>query len=222
MIVFPDHCRLKEGAMIEPQATERLIRDLGILANDLRFVFRVPVKPTAPPIVTLQSQYMIALVSVAKFLRRCGVGDDIARKFVELADAIGGLRNGVVTDPVRPAIAGGRGPDLHTIWALRADVCIALECFVRAGQGRDDAAGEIAERYPVFERLKRNARSSLKSSILSWRKHINKADVPDGDQILAHEREFLEARHSLPGEEIRAVGEDLLRQAAQITAKTAV
>jgi hypothetical protein len=151
----------------KPPTTERLVSDLATLANNLKFAFGGLIRPTADRIVTLQSRYVVALVNVAEFLKRSGVEDAIARKFVELADAIGGLRNGVVTDPVRPAIAGGRGPDVHTTWALRADVCIALECFVRAGRGRDKAAEEIAKEYPVFERLKRNAGATLKGSILS-------------------------------------------------------
>jgi hypothetical protein len=205
----------------EPPTVERLISDLATLANNLKFAFPTRIKPT-DRVVTLQSGYVVALLNVAKFLERAGVESDIARKFVELADAIGGLPNGVVTDPVRPAIAGGRGPDGHVLWGLRADVCIALECFVRAGQSREKAVEEIAKKYPAFERLKRNPGATLKGSILSWRKHISKADVPAADQILAHEREFLEVRRSLSHKEMRAVGEELLRQAARITELAAI
>src|SRR6516165_8499328 len=206
----------------KPPTTERLVSDFVTLTNNLRYLFGIAVKPTADRVVTLQSRYVVALTNVAMFLQRSGVEDDIVRKFVELADAIGNLRNGVVTDPVRPAIAGGRGPDGHTIWALRADVCIGLECFVKAGQSRDQAAKEIARKYPAFERLKRNASAKLNASILSWRKHINNADVPAGDQLLAHERQFLEVRRHLSPREIRAVGKELLRQAARLTEMSAV
>jgi hypothetical protein len=201
----------------KPPTTERLVSDLATLANNLKFAFGVSIKPTANRTLVLQARYAFALADIAEFLERSGVEGDIARKFVELADAIGALRNGVVTDPVRPAKAGGRGPDVHTIWGLRHDVCLARECFVRAGQGRDKAAEEIAKRHPVFDRLKRNARSTLKGSILSWRKRISNADVPAGDKRLAREREFLEARRNLSREEWRAVGEELLREAARIT-----
>jgi hypothetical protein len=208
--------------MAAPPTTEQLLNDFATLTNNLRFLFGTAVKPTADRVVTLQSRYVVALANVAMFLERSGVEREIARKFVELADAIGNLRNGVVTDPVRPAIAGGRGPDGHVIWGLRADVCIGLECFVKAGQSRDQAAKEIAKEYPAFERLKRNANAKLNASILSWRKHINNADVPAGDQLLAHERQFLEVRRHLSPREIRAVGKELLRQAARLTEMSAV
>jgi len=93
---------------------------------------------------------------------------------------------------------------------------------VKAGQSRDQAAKEIARKYPAFERLKRNASAKLNASILSWRKRISMADVPAGDQLLAHERQFLEARHHLSPQEIRAVGEELLRQAARLAEMSAV
>jgi hypothetical protein len=206
----------------KPSTTERLASDFATLANNLGYAFGGTLKPTADRVMNLQSRYALALVEVAHFFERSRVGDDIARKFVELADAIGGLRKGTVAEVLRPASAGGRGPDGHVIWGLRADVCIALECFVRAGEGRDKAAGEIARLYPALDRLKRNANAKLKASILSWRKHINNADIPAGDQRLACERAFFQARAALSPREMRAVGKELLQKVARITETAAI
>jgi hypothetical protein len=208
--------------MADPTATERLVRDLETLTNNLEFAFSGSIKPTADPIRVLQIRYVVALSAIAAFLERCDVQGDITRKFVELADAILGLRHGGATNLLRRAKTGGRGPDGHIVWGLRADVCIAHECFVRAGQNRDKAASEIADKYPEFERLKRNPGATLKGSILSWRKHITKGDVPAAAERLACEREFFEARRNLAREEIRAEGEKLLRQVAPIAAQAAI
>jgi hypothetical protein len=46
--------------------------------------------------------------------------------------------------------------------------------------------------------------------------------VPAGDRILAYEREFLDARRNLPPEKMRAVGEELLRQAVRLMEQSAI
>jgi hypothetical protein len=171
-------------------------------------------------VITLQSQYVVALGAVAKFLAAEGE-KDLALKIIGLADAIGQLRNGTVADVVRPTLAGGRGPDGIVVWSLRAEVDKGLECILGKMKTREKAAKYIADKYPDFNRLKRNPEASLAKSILSWRRRINDGDVPEAEDILAHRRIFFEQyggdNHS-PAE-MFALGERLLAQAAERTTK---
>lgn len=96
-----------------------LLRDLALLMERLKASLLAPSKKFNPnPVVTLQSRYVLALGAVAKFLgERPEPGKDIALKFLALADAVSGLRNGTVLDLVRPTKTGGRGPDGAMVWA---------------------------------------------------------------------------------------------------------
>ena len=57
--------------MADPTATERLVRDLETLTNNLEFAFSGSIKPTADPIRVLQIRYVVALSAIAAFLERC-------------------------------------------------------------------------------------------------------------------------------------------------------
>jgi hypothetical protein len=188
-----------------------------VLIHNLRLSFRSPAKAGRDSIGLLQARYVRALYDVAGFLTSIGAGDDIARKFIELADAIGQLRNGTVADIVRPATVGGRGPDGLIVWSLRAEVAIGLECLVRSRKMKKGKAAEyIAENWPEFDRLKRNTGASLKGSILSWRRNIDQRNAPEANDLLAHERKFFEQHGAA---EMFALGEQVLANAAAETSR---
>lgn len=87
---------------------------------------------------------------------------------------------------------------------------------MRAGNNSKDAAKHIAKKHPIFNLLKRNAKDSLDSSILSWRKHIEKEkDAPDADAMLSHQSNFFKKLEKLNPDEMRGLGKELLKQAAQ-------
>jgi hypothetical protein len=96
-----------------------VIANLETLTHRLRILFRAPAKAGHDDPVTLQARYTAALVTIAKFLEHYGVGKDIANRITELAAAISGLERGIVTDPVRPAMGGGRSSDGLAAWLLR-------------------------------------------------------------------------------------------------------
>jgi hypothetical protein len=197
---------------------------LEAMTKELRHVFRE--RPEANQDITvLQARYMLALAEIVpNFMRRAGVGDDIAQRFVELGDAIRGRRFGITAAPVRAAKAGGGGLDGLTVWMLRADVVRGLECFLRAKafKTQKDAAKNVAERHPTeFGRLKHNDGDNLASAILSWRTRINKRKVQYSDQILAFSRDFFAEREHFSSEEFFAEGERVLAQAAREAAEAA-
>lgn len=210
------------GKTSRTESDQVLQLDISTLINNLRWAFS-RTKADAPQPLTLQSQYVVALAEIAKFLeRRPGIEKSIPRKFVELADAVRALRHGTVADALRPANVGGRGPDGYVVWAGRAEVCKALECLHKSGQSVPAAAKYIAKSYPVFSRLKRNDKDALDKAILSWRKHINNGTAPTADDIISHERKFFEGCGELNSKQMLELGESILRQAAQQTECAAI
>jgi hypothetical protein len=210
----------KPDQMPNPAA---VMANRAVLIRNLRFFLLSPNKKKAghDNITTLQSRYVAALGEVAHFLTAVGE-EDLALKFIGLADAIGQLKNGTVADVVRPTPAGGRGPDGIVPWSLRHEVVIGLKCILGKMKTKGKAAKYIADRYPVFDRLKRNPEASLASSILSWRRRIDDGAVPEeAEDILAHERRFFAqygGENRSPAE-MFALGEQLLAQAAERTTR---
>lgn len=189
-----------------------VIANLEVLTNKLCDVFEAK----ADYANAMQDRYVVALKAFVIFLDRSGVNEDIAHKFAELASAIHELRWGAVADFLRPAVVGGRGPDGEAVWTCRKYVVIGLECILRSQKmkNKEKAAEHIADKYPIFDRLKRNPRASLPKSILSWRRIIISGRKGDVGTLY----KFFEP-HDLPSDEMFARGERALAKAAEETAK---
>jgi hypothetical protein len=198
-----------------------LMRSLIRLRRNLRKTFP---KDNYDDTLTVQHSYVEGLDHLTEFFDRVGMDEHISRKFTELAHAIWGLRNGTVARCVRPAKVGGQGPDGATAWLLRADVVIGLECILRSRKMKKQEAAEyIAKEYAIFNRLKRGPGASLATSILSWRDRINSGKVPPGIN-LPDQSEFFQQHNGddLSPIEMFGLGENVLRDAAKVTATAAL
>jgi hypothetical protein len=195
----------------------KAIANREALIHNLNVALATPLK--VDDTITLQARYVVALGHVAKFLQASGASEEIVLKFIGLADAIGQLKNGTVAEVVRPAEAGGRGPDGIVAWTLRAEVVIGLECILRSRKLRwiTEAARHIARKYPIFNRLKRDHDDDLETAMLSWRRRIRDGKAPASEEIAAHQEKFFE-EHNDPAE-MFALGEQLLAEAAERTTK---
>jgi hypothetical protein len=195
-----------------------------VLTDELRFLFRTLERSEDNHVVVLQSRYVVALSEyVAPFLRRAGVGDDIADRFVELADAIGGLRLGIVTDPVCPATIDSRSLDSLTTWLLRGEVGIGLDCLIKSERIKTlkDAADHIAKKYPQLSRLKRNRNDTLASAILSWRNSIREGKAPESDYLKEKSRTYFKKLGALSPEAMFGHAKEVLAETAKKTSETA-
>jgi hypothetical protein len=193
-----------------------VIANLEILTNKLRDAFEAEAEHAN----AMQDRYVVALTAIANFLKRSGVDEDIAQKFAELAAAVYDLRLGAVADFLRPAVVGGRGPDGLAVWTCRKYVVIGLECILRSGKMKKQKAVEhIVEKYPIFDRLKRNPDASLPTSILKWRQTLLKGRK--GDDVPVPLEIFFEPL-DLPSDEMFARGERALAKAAEEAAKAAL
>jgi len=198
-----------------------VVSDLAATVQSLRGVFFSPAKSTtdeADRIIILQSRHVVALGAIARFLTRSGGAEDVGRRFLELADAISGLRNGTVADLVRPATRFSRPPDGVVPWAYRHEVVIGLECIVRSGRKKtlQEAAKYISKTYPALGRLKRNQKDDLASAILSWRANIRALKAPNSAEAIAHESAFFEDVGKLSADEMYARGEECLASIAKV------
>jgi hypothetical protein len=207
----------------EPDPAQ-VMADLEALTVNLRIVFRAPERSGADHVVALQTRYVVALAdNIAKFLRRSGVGNDVAERFDELAAAIDGLQRGIITDPVRPAAIGGRAPDGLTKSLLRGDVVLGLRCLEKSARMKTlkDAANYIAKNYPEFNRLKRNSDDDLAGAILSWRASIRDGRTPELEEMRGVDDKYIERLGALSSDDMFAHGERRLMQTAKRTAVTA-
>jgi hypothetical protein len=115
-------------------------------------------------------------------------------------------------------------PDGLIVWSYRHDVVIGLECILRSRKirkikGKDGAAEYIADNYPDFERLKRDADNSLAVSIVSWRRHFKEKNVPESEDFQQRQSEFFERHGDLPPAEMFELGKQHLALAAQLTTR---
>jgi hypothetical protein len=136
----------------------------------------------------------------------------IVRKFFELATFIdeGSLPF------LRPPKASGRTYDSLTLWIPRAYVVVGLECILRSGKmKKQEAAKDIAKKYPVFNTLKRNSSHSLAKSIISWRRYYNEGR---GYERL---REQMAKHYARPPDEMFKYAETVLQKTAKLVAQAA-
>jgi hypothetical protein len=202
-------------------ANSELMRSLISLRRKLRKTFP---KDNYDDTLTVQHRYVEGLDHLTEFFNRVGMDEHISGKFNELAHAIWGLRNGTVATCVRPAKVGGQGPDGATAWLLRADVVIGLECILRSRKMKKQEAAEyIAKEYAIFNRLKRGPSASLPTSILSWRDRINSGKVSPGIELPDQSKFFQQHNgDDLSPTEMFGLGEEVLRNAAKVTATAAL
>lgn len=208
---------------------DRLPDPAAVMANRAELIQKLRLWLLSPnkagpeeDIITLQSRYVTAMAEFALWLTAAGE-KDLALKIMVLEDALRSLRYGTVEALLQPAQGIGRGPDGMVRWGLRVDVVIGLECFLTSKRfkTKKKAAKHIADKYPVFDRLKRNRKDSLVGSILNWQRCINNGDVPEAEAVRAHQRSFFEqyGGDNRSPAEMFELGERQLALAAEHTTK---
>jgi len=148
-------------------------------AEKLQRAYREPDRTKIPirdPLIETWHRHSIALRSVAEFAFEIGVETDIVDRFASIAAAFDGLTMGLHPPLFKPnSPGGGRKNDQSDIWAVRACVVAALECYMRSGLANEGAAHLIAEKVDsdeTYRHLLNIARSgsTLESAMLNWHK----------------------------------------------------
>jgi hypothetical protein len=149
------------------------------LVEEVQNVFRLPSKEVLDPIVELRTRHVIALILFAKFFKTTGAGRDVAKQLADLASALSGLTDGIVEPLLRANQSSGRPGDRSDIWRLRVLAANGVECLIRSRRySRAEAARQAAKKFPELKKLLR-PRTTLKSSLLSWRDAVANGRLND-------------------------------------------
>jgi hypothetical protein len=129
-----------------------------------------------------QHSYAKALMSVAHFLTRAGIGDslpdlpgigDISARFAFLAIMLSDLRRGISHPLFRPAALKTRPPDRNDIWMARAKVVTAYNLLRASGLTKSAAMRVVGKESVALQCLLERG-ASLSSSVRSWQRTLKK------------------------------------------------
>jgi hypothetical protein len=161
------------------------------------------------------------LTMLGGYLRLLAGGTEASACIDRILVALLDLEIGI-TDPLLKAVGTNKGDPAY-IWLARMETVLALERFIRSGTSREQAARQVARRYPELARLKRGENRDLASSILSWQVRFmngdrrNRPTVPNARVRALFKAEHLamEPKDDLTPEEHRRRGEEMLARAAR-------
>jgi hypothetical protein len=107
------------------------------------------------------------LTDTARFLKGLGADEIIWKRFYHTALALDDLKHGVVSPPLRAADVCNRKSDNSAIWAVRAKVAVAIECFLQSGMSRKKIATILSRQRSLEPLLRRG--TDLKTAPFNWR-----------------------------------------------------
>jgi hypothetical protein len=168
------------------------------------------------PFEELRGRHILALAIVGKFLRTTGARKDIADRFYALSAALNDLQRGIVHPMLMPKKTTGRLPDRSDIWRVRVNAGCGVECLMRGGLSRDEAAKRAAKGFPALKNLLRTG-TTLKTALLRWRDAVMRGPLNDvvARGAAREFRDFLKRiGHQLSREEFTALGEKYLKSAS--------
>ena len=129
------------------------------------------------PALAERRRYIRMLHEISLFLKRVWI--DTGRlqaedRIFQLCAALDQLGDGAVHPVLRPPTTGRPGvkPDRFDVWNGRKWVCLALECYIKAGTKKSDAVKLIARKNSGLKAFIRvgtgKDRGGLAKAILSW------------------------------------------------------
>jgi len=172
------------------------------------------------PFEELRGRYVLALAIVGKFLRTTGARKDIADQFYALSAALNDLQRGIVHLMLAPKKPTGRLGDRSDIWRVRVNAGCGVECLMRGGLSRNEAAKRAARGFPALKNLLRTG-TPLKTALLRWRDAVMRGPLNEVVARAAAQefRNFLErVGHELTREQFTAIGETYLKSACDSAA----
>ena len=121
-------------------------------------------------------RYIQMLRELSAFLKRVWLDRgriQAGKQIYELCAALDQLEKGVAHPVFQPAATGKGGvkPDRFDIWDGRKWVCLAVECYIKAGETKSDAVAIMARKnrdLKVLMRAGGKERHGLPGAILSW------------------------------------------------------
>jgi hypothetical protein len=166
---------------------------------------------------TKREQYVAALNSIAKFFDQIECFRE-GMLFFELASAIGdrnaGVRRHPLLDSDIPAVTRA---DSSRTWHARANVTLALEALIAAGESISEAAAKMANANQSMKHLAGAKSETLKTALLGWRKEFRQGRVRNSEAsaLFSAGRDLIETRK---GDivELRAIAQNRLQAAKRV------
>ena len=116
-----------------------------------------------------RSRYIWLLSQMADFIKAIGGTVEQRRYFLDLAEALSDLDDGVVSPTLKPTDFGsGRRGDTSRMWEARARVAVGIEALIRAGMSRHKAATASLKEFPEIKRLMNKRSADPVEAVLSW------------------------------------------------------
>ena len=168
------------------------------------------------PFEELRGRHVLALAIVGKFLRTTGAPKNIADQFYTLSAALNDLQRGIVHPMLMPKKPSGRLADRSDIWRVRVKAGCGVECLMRGGLSRNQAAQRAAKQFPALKNLLRTG-TTLKTALLRWRDAVMHGPLNDvvARGAAREFRDFLKRDgHQLSREKFTALGEKYLKSAS--------
>jgi hypothetical protein len=177
--------------------------------------FNSPSSEALAPFEELRGRHVLALAIVGKFLRTTGAPKDIADQFYTLSAALNDLQRGIVHPMLMPRKLTGRLADRSDIWRVRVAAGCGVECLMRGGLSRHQAARRAAKQFPALKNLLRTG-TTLKTALLRWRDAIILGPLNDVVARAAAQefRDFLKRVGNQTRAQFTAMGERYLKSAS--------
>jgi hypothetical protein len=133
-----------------------------------------------------------------------------------LSTALDDLQRGIVHPMLMPKKPSGRLADRSDIWRVRVKAGCGVECLMRGGLSRHQAAQRAAKQFPALKNLLRTG-TTLKTALLRWRDAVMRGPLNDvvARGAAREFRDFLKrGGHQLDREKFTALGEKYLKSAS--------
>jgi hypothetical protein len=164
-----------------------------------------------------REQYVAALTSIAKFFDQIecfGHG----MLFFELASAIGDRNAGVRRHPLLDSdIPAATRADSSRTWRARANVTVALEALIAAGDSMTEAITKIVNANQSMKSLAGAKSETLETALRGWRKEFRQRRVKnfEASELFDAGRHLIEL-HKGDIAELRAIARNQLHAARRV------
>jgi hypothetical protein len=112
------------------------------------------------------------LTDTARLLKRLGVDENIWKRFYHFASALDDLKYGIICPTLRAHDVQNRRPDNSAVWDIRTKIALALDCFLRSGMSRENAAAIVSRRQSLKPLLRTGTK--LKTAPLNWLSNLRR------------------------------------------------
>jgi hypothetical protein len=198
-------------------------RNFNEMLERLVIAFDPTLPADLPPWFARREQLSAALYLLATLFNKIerrgtqlrGAGRHLNELASALVDRNSGTHEHPLLDADRPPVTRA---DPSRTWRARAQVVLALEALIAAGESESDAAAKIARSNPSIKKGLAGAKSGeLKATLVNWRGEFRKKRVKnfEAGELFKAGLKFME-RHKADAIRLRELSKDWLLAAKRV------